>query len=73
MRLRKRAAGLALGAGVLFLLGTNVQAGWLFVMCRADARRVGRPGSMLPGRMLRGIEVERGRRVRACQGEDAFV
>ena len=33
MRLRKRAAGLALGAGILFLLGTNVQAGWLFVLC----------------------------------------
>ena len=32
MRLRKR-AGLALGAGILFLLGTNVQAGWLFVLC----------------------------------------
>ena len=29
MRLRKRAAGLLLGAAVLFFIGTNVQAGWL--------------------------------------------
>ena len=32
MRLRKRAAGLLLGAAVLFLIGTNVQAGWLYVI-----------------------------------------
>ena len=32
MRVRKRATGLLLGVGVLFLIGTNVQAGWLFVL-----------------------------------------
>ena len=32
MRLRRRAIGLLVGAGVLFFLGTNVQAGWLFVL-----------------------------------------
>ena len=32
MRPRKRAGALLLGAGVLFLIGTMVQAGWLFVI-----------------------------------------
>ncbi|MGZ8652696.1 MAG: DUF58 domain-containing protein [Actinomycetota bacterium] len=72
MRLRKRAAGLALGAGILFLLGTNVQAGWLFVLC---ALLLGTlvSGLILPGRMLRGIEVERRAPAEVVQGEDAFV
>ena len=72
MRLRKRAAGLALGAGVLFLLGTNVQAGWLFVLC---ALMLGTlvAGLILPGRMLRGIEVERRAPSEVVQGEEAIV
>jgi uncharacterized protein (DUF58 family) len=72
VRLRKRAAGLALGAGVLFLLGTNVQAGWLFVLC---ALLLGTlvSGLLLPGRMLRGIEVERRAPGEVVQGEEAFV
>ena len=72
MRLRKRAAGLALGAGILFLLGTNVQAGWLFVLC---ALMLGTlvSGLVLPGRMLRGIELERRAPAEVVQGEDAFV
>ena len=32
MRLRKRAGGLLIGAAVLFLIGTMVQAGWLYVI-----------------------------------------
>jgi len=32
VRPRKRAGALLLGAGVLFLIGTSVQAGWLFVI-----------------------------------------
>ena len=32
MRLRRRAAGLTLGAVILFVIGTNAQAGWLFVL-----------------------------------------
>ena len=43
VRLRKRAAGLALGAAVVFLMGTNAQAGWLLVLAAmlvgADPRR----------------------------------
>ena len=72
MRLRKRAAGLALGAGILFLLGTNVQAGWLFVLC---AMMLGTlvSGLILPGRMLRGIELERRAPGEVVQGEDALV
>ncbi|MEO8424933.1 MAG: DUF58 domain-containing protein [Actinomycetota bacterium] len=72
MRLRKRAAGLVLGAGILFLLGTNVQAGWLFVLC---ALMLGTllSGAILPGRMLRGIEVERRAPAEVVQGEEAFV
>ena len=72
MRLRKRAAGLALGAGILFLLGTNVQAGWLFVLC---ALLLGTlvSGVILPGRMLRGVEIERRAPAEVVQGEEAFV
>jgi uncharacterized protein (DUF58 family) len=72
VRLRKRAAGLALGAGVLFLLGTNVQAGWLFVLCALLLGTLA-SGLILPGRMLRGIEVERRAPGEVVQGEEAFV
>ena len=50
MRLRKRAAALTLGAVVLFLLGTNVQAGWLYVMCALLLGTVV-AGAILPGRI----------------------
>jgi uncharacterized protein (DUF58 family) len=72
MRLRKRAAGLAFGAGLLFLLGTNVQAGWLFVLC---ALLLGTllSGAILPGRMLRGVEIERRAPAEVVQGQEAFV
>ena len=72
MRLRKRAVGLASGAAVLFLLGTNVQAGWLFVLCALLLGTVV-CGVMLPGRILRGIEVERRAPGEVVQGEEAFV
>ena len=72
MRLRKRAVGLAAGAAVLFLLGTNVQAGWLFVLCALLLGTVV-TGLVLPGRMLRGIEVERRAPAEVVQGEEAYV
>ena len=72
MRLRKRAVGLASGAAVLFLLGTNVQAGWLFVLC-ALLLGTAVSGVLLPGRMLRGIHVERRAPGEVVQGEEAFV
>ena len=72
MRLRKRAAALTLGAGVLFLLGTNVQAGWLYVMCALLLGTVV-AGAILPGRMLRGIEVTRHAPEEVVQGDDVPV
>ena len=72
MRLRKRAVGLVSGAAVLFFLGTNVQAGWLFVL---GALLLGAvvAGVLLPGRMVRGIQVERRAPAEVVQGEEAFV
>lgn len=72
MRLRKRAAALTLGAGVLFLLGTNVQAGWLYVMCALLLGTVV-AGAILPARMLRGIEVARHAPEEVVQGDDVQV
>jgi uncharacterized protein (DUF58 family) len=72
VRLRKRAVGLASGAAVLFLMGTNVQAGWLLVLCALLLGTI-ISGVVLPGRMLRGIEVERRAPAEVVQGEEAFV
>ena len=58
MRLRKRAVGLLLGAGVLFFLGTNVQAGWLFVLAALLLGAV-IAGLVLPATATAGVVVER--------------
>lgn len=68
MRLRRRAAGLALGALVLFLVGTNVQAGWLFVIAALLLGAAG-AGVVLPWRMVRGVEVAREAPERVHQGD----
>lgn len=68
----RRAVGLVFGAGVLFLVGTNVQAGWLLVLA-AMLLGVVLAGALLPGRMLRGIEVERRAPTHVHQGDDAVV
>jgi uncharacterized protein (DUF58 family) len=57
-RPRKRAAVLVIGAGVLFFLGTNVQAGWLFVLA-AFLVGTALAGIVLPGAMVRRLRVER--------------
>jgi len=57
-RPRKRAVGLVFGAGLLFFLGTNVQAGWLFVMAASLLGAVV-AGVVLPALMLRGVELDR--------------
>ena len=57
-RPRKRAVGLVVGAGLLFFLGTNVQAGWLFVMAACVLGTVV-AGVVLPALMLRGVDVDR--------------
>jgi uncharacterized protein (DUF58 family) len=71
-RLRKRAAGLLAGAGVLFFLGTNTQAGWLFVLAAFLAGAVV-AGAILPGRMLRGLTFERRAPDEMEQNDEALV
>ena len=72
MRLRKRAIGLLIGAGVLFFLGTNVQAGWLFVLAAMLLGAV-ITGFVLPARSTRGIDVTRRAPDRVHQGEEPLV
>jgi len=69
---RRRAAGLAFGAILLFVVGTSVQAGWLLVLssvllgaCLA--------GAFLPIRSVRDIEVERRAPATASQGDEVHV
>jgi uncharacterized protein (DUF58 family) len=71
-RPRRRAFALAGGALLLFLVGTSVQAGWLLVLaaCLLGALLA---GLVLPGRMLRGIAVERRVPAEAFQGEPVRV
>jgi uncharacterized protein (DUF58 family) len=71
-RLRRRAAGLVVGALVLFLVGTNVQAGWLFVIGAFLLGAAG-AGVLLPGRMLRGVEIARRAPEEVQQGDPAAV
>lgn len=56
MRPRKRAAGLVLGSAVLFVIGTNIQAGWLFVLAALLLGALA-AGTVLPLAALRGLEV----------------
>jgi uncharacterized protein (DUF58 family) len=72
LRPRKRAAGLLLGAAILFFLGSNVQAGWLFVLAAFLVGAV-LAGVVLPGRMLRGLKVERRAPELAHQNDEALV
>src|SRR3954453_7595447 len=57
MRLRRRAAGLFVGAVVLFVIGTNPQAGRLFVLA-ALVLGTAVAGIVVPLVALRGLEVE---------------
>src|SRR3954463_3117925 len=57
MRLRRRAAGLIVGAVVLFVIGTNAQAGCLFVLA-ALLLGTAVAGIVVPLVALRGLEVE---------------
>ena len=60
------------GAALLFLIGTNVQSGWLFVL---SALLLGAAvgGMALPTLMLRGVEVTRSAPLEATQGSPARV
>ncbi len=72
MRLRKRAMGLLVGAGVLFFLGTNVQAGWLFVLAAIMLGTV-LAGLVMPARSTRGVVVERRAPAEVHQGDEVLV
>lgn len=71
-RLRKRALGLLVGAGVLFFLGTNVQAGWLFVLA-ALLLGVLVTGWILAARAVRHLDVARPAPDSVHQGEEALT
>ncbi|MFL5798635.1 MAG: DUF58 domain-containing protein [Actinomycetota bacterium] len=58
LRLRSRFVGLALGSAMLFLVGTNVQSGWVFVLS-ALLLGVAGAGVILPFRATRGLRVVR--------------
>jgi uncharacterized protein (DUF58 family) len=72
VRLRKRAAGLLVGAGLLFVMGTNAQAGWLLVLAAVFAGAA-LAGVVLPLAGLRGLQVELRAPTEAEQGGDASV
>ena len=72
MRVRKRAFGLLLGAGVLFAIGTNVQAGWLYVLSALLLGAVV-AGLALPFAALRGLRAELVVPDETPQGGEALV
>ena len=71
-RLRKRALSLLAGAGLLFFIGTNVQAGWLFVLAALILGAVA-AGWILPIRATSGVTVSRRVPGRVHQGEETLV
>jgi uncharacterized protein (DUF58 family) len=71
-RPRKRAAGLVLGAAILFAVGTNVQAGWLSVLAALLLGAVA-GGTFLPSRMVRGVRVQVRAPATAQQGDKVTV
>jgi uncharacterized protein (DUF58 family) len=72
VRPRARALGLAVGALLLFAVGTSVQAGWLLAIASCLFGAV-IAGSVLPHRMIRGIQVERRAPAEAFQGDEVRV
>ncbi|MBI4260046.1 MAG: DUF58 domain-containing protein [Actinobacteria bacterium] len=72
IRLRRRAATLPVGALLLFLVGTNVQAGWLFVL---SSLLLGATvaGVVLPPLMVRRVRVIRRAPAEAFVGERVGV
>jgi uncharacterized protein (DUF58 family) len=72
VRPRKRAGALLLGAGVLFLIGTMVQAGWLFVIA-ALLIGAASTGFLLAAVSLRGLSVSLEAPDEAEQGIETIV
>ena len=71
-RLRKRALSLLAGTGLLFFIGTNVQAGWLFVLAALILGAVA-AGWLLPIRATSGVTISRRVSGRVHQGEETLV
>jgi uncharacterized protein (DUF58 family) len=71
-RPRRRALGLIGGAAILFLVGTNVQAGWVLALA-AVLLGAAVSGWILPARQVRGIEVERRAPSEATAGQAVAV
>lgn len=72
VRPSKRAYALALGALVLFGVGANVQAGWLYVLGAAMVGVVA-AGLAVPGLAVHGLAVSRRTPARARMGDAALV
>ena len=71
-RPRRRAAGLAFGALLLFTVGTSVQAGWLLVLSSVLLGSV-IAGMLLPLRMVSGVHLERRAPAEAFQGDEIQI
>jgi uncharacterized protein (DUF58 family) len=71
-RPRRRALALVGGSVLVFAVGTNVQAGWLFVLASL-LLAVAFAGWALPARMVRGVTAERRVPPHAYQGEEVSV
>jgi uncharacterized protein (DUF58 family) len=68
----RRALGLTLGSILLFVIGTNNQAGWLLVMSSL-LMGAAVAGTVLPLLLVRHVEVERRSPTEAFQGEDVRI
>lgn len=71
-RPRRRIAALVVGAALLFIVGTSVQAGWLLVLA-SILLGAAIAGLLLPLRMVRAIQVERRAPEEAFQGDHVAV
>ncbi len=72
MRPTRRALGLVVAAALLVLIGSNTQAGWLYVLASL-VLGAAVAGTLLPPLMIRGIEIERRAPGEAFAGDDVPV
>jgi uncharacterized protein (DUF58 family) len=69
---RRRGAGLVLGAALLFVVGTSVQAGWVLVLSSV-VLGTAVAGALLPLLFVHGVDVERRAPAEAFQGDEVEV
>jgi uncharacterized protein (DUF58 family) len=72
VRPTKRFGGLLVGAVLLFVIGTNIQSGWLLVLSSLLLASLV-AGTLLPLRTVRRVEVERSAPLEAHQGDRICV